>query len=47
MNVTYSVNGKPITFENLKKIQVTRKDYIDYMESIKKQKNNFGFRQWT
>jgi hypothetical protein len=45
LNVTYSVNGKPITFENLKKIQVTRKDYIDYMESIKKQKNNFGFRQ--
>ena len=35
MNVTYSVNGKPITFENLKNLQITRKDYIDYIESIR------------
>lgn len=41
MTATYSVNGKPIQFEELKKLQITRKDYIDYMESIKKKINNF------
>lgn len=36
MTATYSVNGKPIEFKNLKNLQITRKDYIDYMEAIKK-----------
>lgn len=43
LNVTYSVNGKPITFENLKRIQITRKDYIDYIESIKNKRTSSNF----
>lgn len=39
MTVTYSVNGKPITFEELKNLKITRKDYIEYIENIKKQFN--------
>lgn len=39
LTVTYSVNGKSITYEELKNIQITRKDYIDYVESIKKKAN--------
>ncbi len=41
LTVTYSVNGRPINFDELKKLQITKKDYIDLMESIKKNVNNF------
>lgn len=41
LTATYSVNGKPIDFENLKTLQITRKDYIDYVESILKTINDF------
>lgn len=41
LTVSYSVNGNPIAFDDLKKIKITRKDYIDYAESIiKKAKTN-------
>lgn len=33
---SYYINDKKIKFEELKKIQITRKDYIDYIESLKK-----------
>ncbi len=39
LTATYSVNGIPIEFKNLKTIQITRKDYIDYVEGIKKEIN--------
>lgn len=40
---TYSVNGNPISFEKLKTLQITRKDYIDYVEDIKRKVNaNIG-----
>ena len=35
MTVSYSVNGKDITYDELKDIRITKKDYIDYVESIK------------
>ena len=41
LTVTYSVNGKPISADDLKKVQITRKDYIDYVETLKKDVNNF------
>jgi hypothetical protein len=34
--VSYSVNGKSISVEELKTLQITRKDYIDYVEEIKR-----------
>lgn len=39
LTATYSVNGKPISFEELKNIQITRKDYIDYVEALRKRAN--------
>lgn len=36
LTVTYSVNGKPIEANDLKNLQITRKDYIDYVEALKK-----------
>lgn len=39
LTVTYSVNGNPISFEELSSIQITRKDYIDYVEDIKRKVN--------
>ncbi|MCX4379493.1 MAG: hypothetical protein OSJ61_25580 [Lachnospiraceae bacterium] len=44
INVTYSVNGNPISFEDLSSILITRKDYIDYVEDIKR-KVNTGIEQ--
>lgn len=41
LTATYSVNGKRLEFNELKKIEITKKDYIDYIESIKKKVNNF------
>lgn len=41
LTVTYSVNGKPISKDDLKNIQITRKDYIDYVEALKKGCKNF------
>ena len=41
LTVTYSVNGESINKDELKKIQITKKDYIDYIESVKKNVNNF------
>lgn len=41
ITATYSVNGKPIRFEDLKSLEITRKDYIDYIESVKKEINGF------
>ena len=40
LTVTYSVNGKSIDYEELKNIQITRKDYIDYVEELKRNVNN-------
>ena len=40
MTVTYSVNGKPIKKEELKDLRITRKDYIDCIESIMKKVNS-------
>ena len=39
MTVSYSINGKPIDKEKLREIQITKKDYIDYIESIKNNVN--------
>ena len=36
MTVSYSINGKDITYDKLKEIRITKKDYIDYIDSIKK-----------
>lgn len=44
LTVTYSVNGKPISFEDLKTLQIIRKDYIDYVEDIIR-KMNEAYRQ--
>lgn len=35
LTVSYSVNGKDITHDELKDICITKKDYIDYVESVK------------
>lgn len=35
MTVSYSVNGKSIEPEKLREIQITKKDYIDYVEAIR------------
>lgn len=39
MIVTYSINGKPVTLEELRNVKITRKDYIEYVENIKKEIN--------
>ena len=39
LTVTYSVNGKSISFEELETLQITKKDYIDFVEEIKKKVN--------
>jgi hypothetical protein len=39
LTVTYSVNGKPIKFEDLKNLKITRKDYIAYVENLKEHIN--------
>lgn len=45
MTVSYSINGKSIRQEELREVQITRKDYIDYVESIKqKASNRYGER---
>ena len=36
MTVSYSINGKDITYDKLKEIRITKKDYIDYIDLIKK-----------
>lgn len=36
LNVSYFVNEKRVLFTDLKKIKIKRKDYIDFVESIKK-----------
>ncbi|MDE7018314.1 MAG: hypothetical protein K2P65_12230 [Lachnospiraceae bacterium] len=41
MTVTYSVNGENVKFEDLKNLEITKKDYIDYIEAIKKTANDF------
>ena len=35
LTVSYSINGKNITYDKLKEIRITKKDYIDYVESVK------------
>lgn len=45
LTATYSVNGKKIKFEELKNLEITKKDYIDFIESIKKSVNNFDKEQ--
>ncbi len=35
MTVSYSVNGKSIEPEELREIEITKKDYIDYVEAIR------------
>lgn len=44
MTVSYSINGKSIKPEELSRLQITKKDYIDYMESIKQGASN-SFRE--
>lgn len=39
LTASYSVNGEKIKEEDLSKLQITKKDYIDYIESIKKDFN--------
>lgn len=39
LTATFSINGKPIKSENLKKLQITRKDYIDYVENLIRKAN--------
>lgn len=36
LSVSYSVNNQAIKEDDLKKIQINKRDYIDYVESIKK-----------
>ena len=36
MTVSYTVNNQKIDREKLKELQITKKDYIDFIESIKK-----------
>lgn len=45
LTVSYSVNGKPIDSKDLKKLKITKKDYIDYIESIRKNVKNFHSKQ--
>lgn len=40
MTVSYSINGKSIKPEELREIQITKKDYIDYVESMKQSASN-------
>ncbi len=40
MTASYSVNGKSITPEKLREIEITKKDYIDYVEAIKQNATN-------
>ncbi len=40
MTVSYSINGKSIQPEELKDVQITKKDYIDYIEAIKQSASN-------
>lgn len=40
MTVSYSVNGKNIEPEELKEVQITKKDYIDYVEAIRQRAVN-------
>ena len=37
LSVTYSVNGNSVRYDQLKKVIINKKDYIDYIEAIKKQ----------
>lgn len=41
MTVSYSINGKSVTAEELKEVQITKKDYIDYIEAIKQNAGNY------
>lgn len=41
MTVSYSINGKSVTAEELKEAQITRKDYIDYVEAIRQGAVNY------
>lgn len=41
LTATYSANGKNIQYDQLKNLQITKKDYIDFIESIKKSVNDF------
>ena len=41
LTVSFSVNGGKIEKENLNCIEIKRKDYIDYVELLKKNNNNF------
>lgn len=41
MTVSYSINGKSVTAEELKEVQITKKDYIDYVETIKQNAGNY------
>lgn len=41
MTVSYSIDGKSVTAEELKEVQITRKDYIDYVEAIRQGAVNY------
>ncbi len=41
MTVSYSINGKSVTAEELKEVQITKKDYIDYVEAIRQSAGNY------
>lgn len=40
LDIIYSINGKEINRDELKNIKIVRQDYIEYVESLKKD-NNF------
>lgn len=41
ITASYTVNGVPIEKTKLKEIKIVRKDYADFIETIKKKVNNF------
>lgn len=47
LTVSFSVNGEKIEKEELRCIEIKRKDYIDYIDSIKNNIRNFDKDKWA
>ena len=41
LSASYSVNGKMINKDDVKNIQINKKDYVDYVENIKQKTTIF------